>query len=135
VKTKHGHGKIVFAGGQNSEFGNEEYEGDWEDDKMHGFGVYKFTSGAKYEGQWNHGEMHGIGTMVYADGTSYNGSWEHNLMHGEGTYTDLDKVEWAGIFVEGSFESKIQKKLKAEKQLKDKLATYETKAKTFFVQF
>ena len=51
--------------------------------------------------------MSGIGTMIYADGTSYKGAWDRNLMHGEGTYTDLDKVTWTGIFVEGSFESKI----------------------------
>ena len=36
-------------------------------------------------------------------------------MHGEGVYVDADATPWEGIFVNGSYESKIQKKLKAEK--------------------
>ena len=36
VKHKHGHGKITFTGTTSNEFGNEEYEGDWEDDLMSG---------------------------------------------------------------------------------------------------
>ena len=51
--------------------------------------------------------MHGFGKMVYADGTSYEGTWSGNLMHGEGNYVDVDGVTWTGIFVNGSFESKI----------------------------
>ena len=49
-KVKHGQGKITFAGTTSNEFGNEEYEGDWVDDLMHGHGTYKFTSGAVYSG-------------------------------------------------------------------------------------
>jgi len=82
---------------------------------MHGYGRYQYTSGAIYTGQWCEGMMHGQGKMVYADGTSYEGEWRQNLMHGEGIYIDCDKTAWDGIFVDGSFESKIQKKLKAEK--------------------
>ena len=51
--------------------------------------------------------MHGHGKMVYPDGTLYEGTWMDNLMHGEGLYIDADKVTWQGIFVNGSFESKI----------------------------
>ena len=52
LKLKHGHGKITFSGTTSNEFGNEEYTGDWEDDLMHGYGVYKYTSGSIYQGQW-----------------------------------------------------------------------------------
>lgn len=45
--------------------------------------------------------------MVYKDGTQYTGTWERNLMNGEGTYVDADGVKWTGIFVNGSFESKV----------------------------
>ena len=51
--------------------------------------------------------MNGAGKMTYADGTSYEGTWTHNLMNGEGTYVDAEGVTWSGIFVNGSFESKI----------------------------
>ena len=73
--------------------------------------------------------------MVYADGTSYEGFWENNLMSGEGTYIDADGVKWSGIFVNGTFESKIQKKLLAEKELQDRVNKYKTKAVNFFKTF
>ena len=93
----------------------------WDNDKMHGQGRYSFTSGAEYVGQWCEGRMHGEGKMTYADGTSFEGSWCQNLMHGEGEYVDAEGVTWSGIFVNGSFESKIQKKLKADKELLDRV--------------
>ena len=79
--------------------------------------------------------MNGQGRMVYADGTSYEGSWAHNLMHGEGTYVDAEGTNWYGIFVNGSFESKIQKKLKADKELLDRIQDYKSRASTFFTNF
>lgn len=117
----------MFAGAQGQDT-HEEYEGEWANDKMHGQGRYHFTSGAEYKGQWHEGVIHGVGKMVYADGTSYEGQWERNLMCGEGTYIDIDGVKWTGIFVNGTFESKIQKKLIAEKELQDRINSYKTKA-------
>jgi hypothetical protein len=134
-RVKHGHGKITFPGAAGQDFGQEEYDGEWELDKMHGKGRYTFTSGAEYNGDWVSGKMHGHGKMVYADGTSYEGQWENNLMSGEGTYIDMDEVKWIGIFVNGTFESKIQKKLIAEKELQDRIEEYKVKARSFFVGF
>ena len=75
AKVKHGQGKITFPGAQStsSEYGFEDYEGDWEDDLMHGYGVYKYTSGAVYSGQWSKGKHHSYGTMSFADGSRYEG--------------------------------------------------------------
>ena len=59
VKVKHGHGKITFPsslGAPGSDLGVEEYEGDWEEDLMHGYGTYKYTSGAIYSGNWEKGK-------------------------------------------------------------------------------
>jgi len=105
-KLKHGHGKIVYPGGRNNR-GEEQYEGDWHEDKMQGHGRYQFTSGAVYIGDWAKGKMEGKGTMENTDGTGYKGDWLNGLMHGEGCYTDLDKVKWEGIFINGSYDSKI----------------------------
>lgn len=102
---KHGHGKITFPGPQGK--GAEEYEGDWEEDKMNGHGRYIFTSGAEYIGSWKHGMMHGKGKKINADGTFYEGEWEKNLMHGDGVYLDQEKQTWQGLFINGSFDSKI----------------------------
>ena len=79
-KVKHGHGKMLTPGICTGErtFGMEEYEGDWKEDKMDGYGRYQFTSGAVYTGQWVEGQMKGQGKMVYADGTSYEGDWLAN---------------------------------------------------------
>ncbi len=53
---KHGQGKITFSGINAYDMGTEDYEGDWEDDLMHGYGTYKYTSGALYSGQWHKGK-------------------------------------------------------------------------------
>lgn len=77
-KVKHGKGKIVFAGTNTSsgaQVGVEEYDGDWDEDEMHGEGTYKFTSGNVYSGNWDKGVMSGFGKMVYADGSTYEGTW------------------------------------------------------------
>jgi hypothetical protein len=102
---KHGHGTAIYTGINGK--GHEEYDGDWVDDLMHGFGKYTFTSGGIYTGEWSRGKMHGKGKMLNADGTSYDGDWRDNAMSGEGIYIDIDKVKWEGIFINGSYESKI----------------------------
>ncbi len=91
---------MTIAGTTATEFGNEEYEGDWSEDKLHGFGTYKFTSGAVYTGMWEEGKMCGKGLMVFADGTKYDGDWGNNMMNGEGTYTDPDAADIADARLE-----------------------------------
>lgn len=73
--------------------------------------------------------------MVYADGTTYEGQWSDNVMHGEGSFLDSDSVRWDGFFINGSYESKIQKKLRVEKEIKVKVNEYQEHAKHFFVAF
>lgn len=53
--------------------------------------------------------------MENTDGTGYKGEWLNGMMHGEGCYTDLDKIKWEGIFINGGYDSKIQKRIKEEK--------------------
>jgi hypothetical protein len=53
-------------------------------------------------------------------------------MHGEGTFIDTEGIRWTGIFVNGTFESKLQKKLQAEKIIKEKRRIYEERARDFF---
>jgi hypothetical protein len=58
-KVKHGEGVLLHAGATSHEKGNEEYSGNWVNDKMEGYGVYKYTSGAIYSGEWRNGKQHG----------------------------------------------------------------------------
>ena len=102
---------------------------------MNGQGTYKYTSGNVYSGNWTDGLMQDNGKMDYADGSSYEGEWKDNMMHGNGIYFDQDKIEWNGIFVNGTFDSKIQKKLQGEKVIQDKIINAEDSAKGFFAKF
>lgn len=81
---------------------------------MQGFGVYKYTSGAIYTGQWLANQHHGKGTYEFSDGTMYEGEWKNHKMHGEGFFIDKNGNKWEGQFVEGVFQSKMQKELKME---------------------
>lgn len=102
---------------------------------MHGQGRYSFTSGAVYSGAWAKGKMSGRGQMSNPDGTGYTGEWENGLMHGEGCYTDKDRVQWEGIFINGSYDSKVQKRIKEEKVIQDKIKDFQAKARNFFTSF
>jgi hypothetical protein len=48
IKQKHGTGKATYAGLQGQ--GQESYDGEWENDLMHGRGKYIFANGSVYEG-------------------------------------------------------------------------------------
>lgn len=56
-------------------------------------------------------------------------------MNGEGIYTDSEHIKWEGIFVNGTYESKLQKKLHGEKLIKEKRRQYEERGKDFFTGF
>lgn len=38
------------------------YQGQYKDDKKHGFGIYTWADGRCYEGYWYRGKQHGVGT-------------------------------------------------------------------------
>lgn len=44
--------------GSSSDSG-EEYRGTWSEDKMHGYGVYRYINGAIYSGEWVNGKQEG----------------------------------------------------------------------------
>lgn len=128
----------MFPGAKDAmgrQLGGEEYDGDWVDDLMSGNGVYKFTGGSVYTGEWKNGMMNGQGKMIYADGSSYDGTWADNEMDGTGVYIDADKITWEGIFVKGQFDSRVQKRLIADKVIEDKIVAAGVRSKPWFDQF
>ncbi|RNF08189.1 central apparatus associated protein C1a-18 [Trypanosoma rangeli] len=79
------------------------YEGDWNEDEMHGSGELRFlATGDVYRGQFAHGMFEGTGTYIWASGSSYEGAWRANRMHGLGTYTDVNGKVWNGKFYNGT---------------------------------
>lgn len=80
---RQGYGKMRFSN-------YDTYDGDWDEGKMHGMGLYKFYDGVKdrhthfYEGQFNHGVREGVGKMTYANHDVYQGVWQNNHRTGTG---------------------------------------------------
>lgn len=104
---------------------HEDYEGEWQNDLMHGYGVYRYLSGAVYEGEWKENKQQGQGSYFFPNGAKYVGQWEDHRMHGRGCYTDTDGVTWEGVFLNGTFDSTIQKRLLAEFIQKQKVSELE----------
>jgi len=93
-RMRHGTGKYTH------EF--YSYDGEWEDDAMHGKGLYKYASGASYSGQFQKDKYHGQGKYAWPDGRVYDGAWEEGVMHGKGVFTDIEGRQWAGLFHNGT---------------------------------
>ena len=117
LKIREGQGKLIHPSNDNSEFGQEYFEGEWKEDKMDGMGVYHYSNGDIYEGEFKQDHHHGNGKYFFTDGSKYEGDWKDHRMHGTGKYWDINNVVWSGEFREGNFISKEQAKLKEEKRI------------------
>ena len=107
--VKNGQGKMVFNNGNNI------YDGEWLDDKMHGHGKFvsrildlqnshdKFDSFCSdayfnsdensndegdyvYNGQWKNGLKDGFGVETYSTGNTFEGRWHQGTKSGHGKY-------------------------------------------------
>ena len=116
-----GSGQQVWQGS----YGEEIYEGEYQDGKKHGHGVVTYNDGSRFLGEWRSGKrdslgitifanddvyegehqgrkLHGFGTMSYANGSHYVGEWMDGKHHGLGTYTDvLGKFRHEGEYKDG----------------------------------
>lgn len=118
MKRKHGTGIITWRRDP-----TESYNGLWFDDKMNGFGIYTFASGAKYEGNMKDNNFDGDGEYTMRDGSKYRGEWQQNKMHGSGEYTDPTGLVWKGKFFNGLYDSgETQMSSRPSESLKIKLA-------------
>ena len=53
------------------------WEGEYLEDKKHGYGVYKWLDGRQYAGYWSDGRQHGLGVYkVPSEGRVKFGLWE-----------------------------------------------------------
>ena len=52
------------------------YEGQWEEDKRHGYGVLKIPRQYTYFGEWFDNARTGHGVLVFDDGRKEEGKWE-----------------------------------------------------------
>jgi hypothetical protein len=102
-KLRNGFGRLSLENG-------DKYEGYWENDLMHGEGLYIWKKNGWYRGMFNRGEItgkgvrhynddsvyegnflrgrkHEYGKMKFKNGDLYEGTWSNDAMTGEGTYT------------------------------------------------
>lgn len=63
---------------------NRKYEGDWQNNKMHGTGKTEWNDGRKYEGDYSNDKKHGMGTFIWPDGRKFHGCWKDGKQHGRG---------------------------------------------------
>lgn len=57
-------------------FNKQIYEGEWKNDKRHGYGAIKCTGSYTYYGQWVDNTRTGYGVLVYENGTKEEGQWQ-----------------------------------------------------------
>merc|ERR1711934_568620 len=86
---KDGVGKYTFRN-------RDSYEGDWREDLMDGFGIFKWMTGARvgdvYVGEWKAGRREGKGEYTYASGDKYEGNFKNNEPHGRGKFVQFRTV-------------------------------------------
>jgi hypothetical protein len=100
IIKRHGFGVYVDNG--------TVYDGQWQDDAMHGEGSITFDTGASYTGSFLNNQFIGSGVYRWPNGSSYEGYWRSNQMHGEGTYVDASGRRWTGKFYNNAGVDLIQ---------------------------
>lgn len=79
------------------------YEGEFENDLMHGTGKLSIVGKGTYEGKFVKGKKSGIGTYTFVNGDVYIGEWLDDKMNGEGTYTFANGDKYSGNFSNNMF--------------------------------
>lgn len=92
----HGYGIKTFLNG-------DFHEGEYRHDVRELHGIYQWANGDEYDGNWDAGELSGLGIYTYANGDIFEGRWKHGQKHGPGYFkphkTDND-VHGPNIFFE-----------------------------------
>lgn len=56
------------------------YDGNWENDEMHGYGVETWSNGLIYEGYFRNGLKQPRGVLKFGDGDVYEGEFDQNKL-------------------------------------------------------
>ena len=71
---------------------------------MDGEGVHRWKDGRKYEGQYQNDKKHGYGVYTWSDGRQYDGPWLNGKQHGKGKYI-INGTFREGIWKNGKREA------------------------------
>jgi len=76
--------------------------------------------GATYEGNVENGKANGIGIFTFDDGSKYEGEVKKNKIKGKGKYTDSQGNVYEGKFKNGILRIKVDKKIREVIKLRPK---------------
>jgi len=101
----------VYEKDKEGYFNDNKYEGEIENGKPHGYGIWTQSDGATYVGQFVNGLREGFGTFTWSkkspmSGKSYEGEWKDNRQNGKGkiSYEREEGEEFEGMSWEGEFK-------------------------------
>lgn len=92
-----GRGNLFFV----IDSGYSEYQGEFENSELNGFGILKLADGGRIEGQFEHSKVNGHTKYTAPNGASYTGDVKDNTPHGTGRQVTADGEEYYGDFVDG----------------------------------
>lgn len=90
---RHGFGMCIYPNG-------DVFTGDFVDEKYKGKGVYKYAEGDIFWGAYDHGQRNGYGECKYSSGDFYQGDFKDDMYHGKGKYMWEDGAFYEGVYFE-----------------------------------
>ena len=79
----------------------EIYEGEFNQGKINGIGIFYYKNGDIYEGQFKNGKMNGKGLFKWKSGEEYYGDYINGIKEGKGIYKYLNGKIYEGQFWNG----------------------------------
>jgi len=76
--------------------GKTHYEGEFEENTKHGYGIESYPDGSTYEGYFEQNLKTGKGKFCWKQGFTYVGDFYMNNMEGFGTYNWIDERQYTG---------------------------------------
>lgn len=96
---RHGFGVMAFPVPPANKMFELNYRGDWINGKKVGFGCKCFLDGGYYEGYFKRNKRHGDGQMWYKDGSFYDGQWHNDMRQGLGIFVETNGNRYEGQWV------------------------------------
>ncbi len=78
MKDNKPHGKGYLKFFPNNKLGWLNYDGEFDNRDMHGFGILRSTEGYQHEGMWERNKRHGFARIVFKDGGIMAGQYQDN---------------------------------------------------------
>lgn len=90
------------------------YKGCWSCGQRHGRG-HQYSSN-QYSGNWEKGKYHGYGVLHWSDGDVYKGNFVNGVCEGKGTLLSPNKAAYTGLFNRGSFMKRVASERQGSQQ-------------------